>query len=58
VGTGIASAQVTGYVKSYTYDPLLAALTPPKFLSPSATSFVLMRYASVGTAFDAAGAPR
>jgi hypothetical protein len=58
VGTGTTTTQITGYSKNYAYDPLLVSVTPPKFLQPSATSFVLIRYASVKTAFDAAGAPQ
>ncbi|MGN6742082.1 MAG: hypothetical protein ACTHJL_02130 [Amnibacterium sp.] len=58
VGTGTATAQTTGYTKNYAYDPLLGSITPPKFLSPSATSFILIRYNSVATAFDATGAPQ
>jgi hypothetical protein len=57
VGTGTTTTQITGYAKNYAYDPLLVSVTPPKFLAPSATSFVLVRYASVETAFTAAGAP-
>ncbi len=37
----------TGYSKNYAYDPLLVSVSPPKFLAPSATSFILIRYASV-----------
>jgi hypothetical protein len=58
VATSAGGAILTGYAKNYAYDPLLVAVTPPKFLEPSATSFILVRYASVPTAFDASGAPQ
>ena len=58
VATSAAGVILTGYAKNYAYDPLLVAVTPPKFLEPSATSFILIRYASVANAFDATGAPQ
>lgn len=51
-GTTIA----TGYSKAYSYDPLLSTVSPPKYLSPSAVSFLLQRYAGVPRAFTASGA--
>ena len=50
------SGGTTGYSKNYAYDPLLVSVSPPKFLAPSATTFVLIRYASVPLAFDSTGA--
>jgi hypothetical protein len=58
VATSANGVIITGYAKNYAYDPLLVAVTPPKFLEPSATSFVLVRYASVDVAFSATGAPQ
>ncbi|HEY0373338.1 MAG TPA: hypothetical protein VGC94_00980 [Amnibacterium sp.] len=58
VATSANGVIITGYAKNYAYDPLLVAVTPPKFLEPSATSFILVRYASVDNAFDASGAPQ
>jgi hypothetical protein len=55
VGTSIGGSPATGYTKSYAYDPLLVTVSPPKFLAPSATSFTLVRYASVDLAFDSSG---
>ena len=34
VGTGTATSIATGYYKNYVYDPRLAYLQPPYFLSP------------------------
>ena len=45
----------TGYAKAYSYNPLLAQISPPKFLSPSAVSFQLQRYAAVSAAFKTDG---
>jgi len=58
VATSVNGVILTGYAKDYAYDPLLVAVTPPKFLEPSATSFILARYASVDNAFAASGAPQ
>jgi hypothetical protein len=46
----------TGYTKAYQYDTLLKTVSPPKFLEPSATSFSVIRYATVPTAFTPTGA--
>ena len=46
----------TGYTKAYQYDTLLKTVSPPKFLEPSATSFAVVRYATVPTAFTPTGA--
>jgi hypothetical protein len=46
----------TGYTKAYQYDTLLKTVSPPKFLEPSATSYAIIRYATVPTAFTPTGA--
>ena len=55
--TGIVEAGASVIITevNYAYDPLLVSVSPPKFLAPSATTFVLIRYASVPLAFDANG---
>ena len=55
VATSSGSTIATGYAKAYSYNPLLSRISPPKFLAPSAISFLLQQYASVGTAFNADG---
>ena len=41
VGTGTSSAIATGYYKNYVYDPRLAYLQPPYFLSPVSSEWHL-----------------
>ena len=41
VGTGTSSALATGYYKNYVYDPRLAYLQPPYFLSPVSSEWHL-----------------
>jgi hypothetical protein len=43
VGTGIGTSSATGYIKNYNYDDLLKYRTPPYFLSPIATPWLIAR---------------
>jgi hypothetical protein len=43
VGTGIGGTNPTGYIKRYSYDDLLRYRTPPYFLSPLATPWLVAR---------------
>ncbi|WP_375400999.1 hypothetical protein [uncultured Amnibacterium sp.] len=45
-----------GYVKNYVYDPRLADVAPPDFLTPTVSSFEVSRYAAVASAFTSNGA--
>ncbi|GAA2751383.1 hypothetical protein [Amnibacterium kyonggiense] len=45
----------TGYTKAYQYDTLLKTVSPPKFLEPTATSFTVIRYATVPVAYSPDG---
>lgn len=45
-----------GYDKSYNYDARLFAISPPKFLLPTSTTYGVTKYALVQTAFSADGA--
>jgi hypothetical protein len=58
VGTGTTSAVVTGYLKSYNYDARLTYASPPKYLTPTSTSYDMTQIAGVPAAFDASGAPQ
>ncbi len=51
VGTFNGTSLVTGYVKHYTWDPLLDFISPPSYLVPSTASWVLQ-----GVAANAGGA--
>ena len=51
VGTFNGTSPVTGYVKHYTWDPLLDFISPPSYLVPSTASWVLQ-----GVAANAGGA--
>jgi hypothetical protein len=53
---GVQTIVYTGYTKGYQYDTLLKTVSPPKFLEPSATSYSVIRYATVPTAFTPTGA--
>lgn len=41
VGTGSSSSISTGYYKNYVYDPRLAYLQPPYFLSPTSSQWLV-----------------
>jgi hypothetical protein len=54
VATGGASI-ATGYAKNYTYDSRFAYTAPPKFLTPTSTSYGVTQYASSKAAFNPDG---
>jgi hypothetical protein len=43
VGTGIGGSNPTGYIKNYNYDDILKYRSPPYFLSPLATPWMIAR---------------
>lgn len=57
VGTGSGSS-MTGYLKDYNYDAKLTWISPPKYLTPSTTTFGIVQIAGVPSAYTANGAPR
>ena len=58
VGTGTATSISTGYNKDYQYDRKLTYMSPPKYLTPTSTSFKSTQIAGVPAAFEPNGAPR
>lgn len=58
VGTGSASGVSTGYAKSYNYDNRLTYSAPPKYLTPTSTTYGTTQIAGVPSAFSADGTPR
>lgn len=57
VAGGTADGTITvGYSKNYVYDPRLADVAPPDFLTPAVSSFDVSRYAAVAPAFTSNGA--
>jgi hypothetical protein len=55
VGTGSGS---TGFSKDYGYDLRLTYMSPPKYLTPTSTTFDTTQIAGVPAAFGPNGAPR
>lgn len=53
---GTVGQGTNGYDKSYNYDARLFAISPPKFLLPTSTTYGVTKYALVQTAFSADGA--
>jgi hypothetical protein len=43
VGTGVGGLNGTGYLKDYNYDDILKYRSPPYFLSPLATPWLVAR---------------
>jgi len=58
VGTGGTSGVATGYSKSYNYDPRLTYASPPKYLTPTSTTYKATQIAGAPAAFSADGVPR
>ncbi|MBN9140689.1 MAG: hypothetical protein J0H23_07670 [Micrococcales bacterium] len=58
VGTGTSTSISTGYAKDYNYDARLTYSAPPKYLTPTSTTYSTSQIAGVPSAFDASGAPR
>lgn len=56
VATSSGSGRVSGYAKNYVYDPRLRFTTPPKFLTPTSTTYKVTQVAAVPSAFTANGA--
>ncbi|MBG6238960.1 hypothetical protein IWX78_001939 [Mycetocola sp. CAN_C7] len=51
----VATTGDTGYDKQYNYDLRLRVTAPPKFLSPTSTTYGVSQIGSVGAAFNANG---
>ncbi|GHD47200.1 hypothetical protein GCM10008097_17830 [Mycetocola manganoxydans] len=51
----VATTGSTGYDKSYNYDLRLRVTAPPKFLSPTSTTYGVSQIGSVGNAYNADG---
>jgi type II secretory pathway pseudopilin PulG len=49
---------VSGYAKNYVYDTRLRYTAPPKFLTPTSTTYGVTQVASVPAAFNAKGVTR
>ena len=58
VGTGSSSGVSTGYAKSYNYDDRLTYSAPPKYLTPTSTTYGTTQIAGVPSAFSPDGTPR
>jgi hypothetical protein len=58
VGTGSSSGVATGYAKSYNYDPRLTYAAPPKYLTPTSTTYSATQIAGAPPAFSADGTAR
>jgi hypothetical protein len=58
VGTGSSSGVATGYSKSYNYDARLTYTAPPKYLTPTSTTYSATQIAGAPAAFSADGAAR
>lgn len=56
VATTSGGSLVSGYAKNYVYDTRLRYTAPPKFLTPTSTTYGVTQVASVRSAFDAKGA--
>lgn len=57
MGTHGGGLPSNGYVKNYTFDPRLASISPPYFLTPTIANFHAASYASTAAGFAASGAP-
>lgn len=58
VGMGTATTITKGYAKDYNYDARLTYSAPPKYLTPTSTTYGTTQIAGVPAAFDKDGAPR
>ncbi|WP_205649348.1 hypothetical protein [Agromyces sp. LHK192] len=54
---GIVTQGGNGYDKDYNYDDRFRNVAPPKFLTPTSTTYGVTQYASTAAAFRANGAP-
>jgi hypothetical protein len=57
VATTSSGTIVTGYSKSYGYDTRFRSTAPPKFLTPTSTTYGVTQYAGIKTAYNADGSP-
>lgn len=53
---GTVALPPNGYDKNYNYDDRLFSISPPKFLTPTSTTYGVTKYALVPNAFSASGA--
>jgi hypothetical protein len=58
VGTSSGNTLASGYAKNYQYDPRFKTTAPPKFLSPTSTTYGVNVWVEVSPAFDGAGRVR
>jgi hypothetical protein len=58
VAMASGSTRTSGYAKVYTYDQRFANTAPPKFLTPTSTSYGVTQYSSVSPAYDWNGNPQ
>lgn len=58
VGTGSSTSISTGYAKDYNYDARLTYSAPPKYLTPTSTTYGTTQIAGVPSAFEEDGTPR
>jgi len=56
VALSSGSVRVSGYAKNYVYDPRLRFTAPPKFLTPTSTTYNVSQVAAVPSAFTSTGA--
>ncbi|THG30233.1 hypothetical protein E6C64_13365 [Naasia lichenicola] len=56
VATSSGGVRNSGYAKNYVYDERLRYTAPPKFLTPTSTTYDVSQVASVPAAFSATGA--
>lgn len=54
----VGTTSPTGYNKNYKYDPRLTYSAPPKYLTPTSTTYGTTQIAGVPSAFSADGTPR
>ncbi|MFT4029925.1 MAG: hypothetical protein QM675_08610 [Protaetiibacter sp.] len=54
----VGTSSPTGYSKSYNYDSRLTYTAPPKYLTPTSTTYTATQIAGAPAAFDANGAPK
>ncbi|MDQ0373901.1 hypothetical protein [Cellulomonas humilata] len=58
VGTGSGATVSTGYLKDYKYDKRFSYVAPPKFLSPTSTTYGVNVWVEIAPVFGADGAYR
>ncbi|WP_456788516.1 hypothetical protein [Cellulomonas sp. P5_C5] len=58
VGTGSGATVSTGYLKAYKYDKRFSYVAPPKFLSPTSTTYGVNVWVEIAPVFGADGTYR